>query len=230
MNSTGLTPCKRDSGKRDFFPFFPFPFFILFYYYFYLFDSTGQNVLPRGKGHKRTSRSVTRCPTSYDTKDSHSTAITLNFSCVLHSPDFSRQQNAFFLPLLLSLLSSLQGRMGTCRIHAYFINSVFNLTDESSFRCEDLRNERDSAREETSRKEIHEMKTISEDYQRKHQALQKNLVSVTEEFWSMDVENERLHKESSARRSKCDDPGIQVRGLSEMPGRKRSICVVVTSL
>ena len=44
-------------------------------------SSPGQKLLPRGKGHKRTSRSLTRCPTSrtphLHTKDSHSTGITL---------------------------------------------------------------------------------------------------------------------------------------------------------
>ena len=47
----------------------------------YLVHSTGQNLLPRGKGHNRTSRSLTRCPTlptpHLHTKDSHSTEITL---------------------------------------------------------------------------------------------------------------------------------------------------------
>ena len=44
-----------------------------------LVHSTGQDLLPRGKGHNRTSRSLTRCPASpihhLHTKDSHSTGI-----------------------------------------------------------------------------------------------------------------------------------------------------------
>ena len=42
------------------------------------FDFTGQDLLPRGKGHNRTSRSLTRCPTS-PTPHSHTkdTGITL---------------------------------------------------------------------------------------------------------------------------------------------------------
>ena len=46
-----------------------------------LVRSTGQDLLPRGKGHNRTSRSLTRFPTSptpsSHTKDSHSSGITL---------------------------------------------------------------------------------------------------------------------------------------------------------
>ena len=45
-----------------------------------LVHSTGQDLLPRGKGHNRTPRSLTRCPTSPTphlyAKDSHSTGIT----------------------------------------------------------------------------------------------------------------------------------------------------------
>jgi len=57
------------------------PRFSLLFYFFILVHSTGQNLLPRGKGHNRTSRSLTRCPTSptphLHTKDSHSIGITL---------------------------------------------------------------------------------------------------------------------------------------------------------
>ena len=54
----------------------------IYFYLFYLVHSTGQNLLPRGKGHNRTSRSLAKCPTSLTphlhTKDSHSTGITFN--------------------------------------------------------------------------------------------------------------------------------------------------------
>ena len=52
-----------------------------FFLFFFLVHFTGQDLLPRGKGHNRTSRSLTRCPTSptplLHTKDNHSTGITL---------------------------------------------------------------------------------------------------------------------------------------------------------
>ena len=62
-------------------------------------------------------------------------------------------------------------RIGTCRIHAYLINSAFNLTDE-----------RDSAAREsqTWEKEIQEWKTKSEKYEQENQALQKSLESALE--------------------------------------------------
>ena len=39
-------------------------------------------------------------------------------------------------------------RIGTCRIHEYLITDIFNLTNESCYRCEGLKNEGDSEREE----------------------------------------------------------------------------------
>ena len=91
------------------------------------------------------------------------------------SPLFSRHQNTFFLSLLrgsLFFFSFFVSRIGTCRIHAYLINSVFNLTDE-----------RDSTRREnqTLEKEIQEWKKKSEDYEQENQPLQKNLESAKEE-------------------------------------------------
>ena len=183
-------------------------------------------------------------------------------------------------------------------MHAYLIsNRVFYFTEEPCSRCKGLKNERDSERTEnqTLRKEIYKLKTITESYQRQKQAPQKNLKSEkggqgnlqllsdnlevakkeqeekmrqlqrkneeledkvtkkTSEFektlacerkklqdcrekfqaetktkdvllWSMGVENERLHKESSAERSKCDELREEVRRLKvrlkERPGRK----------
>ena len=39
-----------------------------FLWFFYLVHFTGQDLLPRGKGHNRTPRSLTRCPTSHLTQ------------------------------------------------------------------------------------------------------------------------------------------------------------------
>ena len=84
--------------------------------------------------------------------------------------------------------------IGTSRIHAYLIDSVFNLTDESCSRCEGLKNERDSARRQnqTLEKKIQEWRSVSEDYQRENQELQENLKSVKEEHGILQLSSREL--------------------------------------
>ena len=84
--------------------------------------------------------------------------------------------------------------IGTCQIHAYLIDSVFNLTDESCSRCEGLKNERDSARREnqTLENKIQEWRSISEDYLRQNQELQENLKSVKEEHGILQLSSRKL--------------------------------------
>ena len=84
--------------------------------------------------------------------------------------------------------------IGTSRIHAYLIDSVFNLTDESCSRCEGLKNERDSARKQnqTLEKKIQECRSVSEDYQRENQELQENLKSVKEEHGILQLSSREL--------------------------------------
>ncbi|XP_074622580.1 uncharacterized protein LOC141880884 [Acropora palmata] len=68
--------------------------------------------------------------------------------------------------------------------------------EESSSRCEGLKNERDSARKEnlTLQKEIQELKEKSKDYQRKNQALQKELQRKNEEIKELQRKNEEMTK------------------------------------
>ena len=82
----------------------------------------------------------------------------------------------------------------TSRIHAYLIDRVFNLTDESCSRCEGLKNERDSARRQnqTLEKKIQEWRSVSEDYQRENQELQENLKSVKEEHGILQLSSREL--------------------------------------
>ena len=84
--------------------------------------------------------------------------------------------------------------IGTSRIHAYLIDRVFNLTDESCSRCEGLKNERDSARRQnqTLEKKIQEWRSVSEDYQRENQELQENLKSVKEELRILQLSSREL--------------------------------------
>ena len=124
-------------------------------------------------------------------------------SPVLLSPPFSRHQNTPFLSFLRGSLSFSffsVSRIGTCRIHAYLINSAFNLTDE-----------RDSAERENQawEKEIQEWKTKSEKYEQENQALQKSLGSAMEKQERLEVLSSDLERANKAQRE-------QIRQLQRM--------------
>ena len=113
------------------------------------------------------------------------------------SPHFTRRQNTSFLSFLpgsLSFFFFSVSRIGTCRIHAYLINNVFNFIEESCSRCEGFRNERDSARRkiQTLEKEIQVLKKNSEDCQGINQTLHKNLESLKEEQGNLQLLLENL--------------------------------------
>ena len=103
-------------------------------------------------------------------------SLTLFLTSPKHFLSFLSLEFTFLFLLLAS-------RVGTCRILAYLINSVFNFTGDSLSSFEDLRNERDSAKRENQslEKEIQELKKKSEYCKQENQAPQKNLGSVKDE-------------------------------------------------
>ena len=113
---------------------------------------------------------------------------------VFLSSHFHVTKTLSFFPFFRVHLPFSASTIGTSRIHAYLIDSVFNLTDESCSRCEGLKNERDSARRQnqTLEKKIQEWSSVSEDYQRENQELQENLKSVKEEHGILQLSSREL--------------------------------------
>ena len=131
-----------------------------------------------------------------------------------------------FLPGSLSFFSFSASRIGsstTCRIRAYLINSDFNFIEEFCSRCEGLRNERDSARREnqTLEEEIQVFKNISEDNQRKSQALQKILDSVKEEQGNL-LSSENLEAAKKEQQEKIRRCQREVEKLQDKVTKKTS--------
>ena len=121
-----------------------------------------------------------------------------------------------FLRGSLSCFFLSVSRIGTCRIHAYLINSAFNLPDE-----------RDSAAREkqTWEKEIQEWKTKNKKYEQENQALQKSLESAMEkqrklELLSSDLETASKEQQEQIRQLQSTNEGLKDKVANEREQRK----------